>query len=52
MKSKKMAKNAWLFLTNDKMPKKAKVNKKAFIHEVSAQIELCYAKAKSDIKPI
>lgn len=37
---KQLAEDCWLFLTNDKMPAKATISKKAFIHEVKIMIEL------------
>lgn len=46
---KQMAKNCWLFLTNDKMPKSAEIKKEAFLHEVGVMIEIAasYAKKQS-----
>jgi hypothetical protein len=36
----KLAKDCWLFLTDDSMPEKKIINKKAFLHEISAMLEL------------
>lgn len=34
-----IAKDIWLFLTDEKMPKKASIKKKAFLHEVSIMLQ-------------
>lgn len=34
-----LAKNVWLYLTDDRVPENATINKEAFIHEVSAMIQ-------------
>lgn len=34
-----LAKDCWLFLTNDKMPDNSKISKAAFLHEVKVMIE-------------
>lgn len=38
--AEQMAQDAWLFLTNDEMPDKYKIDKKAFLHEVGCMLEL------------
>jgi hypothetical protein len=38
--AEQMAQDAWLFLTNDEMPNKYKISKKAFLHEVGCMLEL------------
>lgn len=44
-----MAQNAWLYLTNDTRPAIATIKKEAFLHEVTAMIEIAieYQKHKS-----
>lgn len=46
-----IANDCWLFLTNDKIPNKAEINKEAFLHEVKAILITAIETAKTSQSP-